>query len=186
MTDTGLQDELTARYMARTEVLADAAGAAMAAAWDDLGGYDEPDITRLAATARPVALEYAAAAAAISSAYLSLLLDVPPPGVTRPVEPDWRGPFTHHWGALANGETWDAALEAGRSRADAAGRQSVISTGRRVGDQLSTDRVAGWRRVLSADPCPWCISVAGQDYATAASADFGHDRCHCGVTPILR
>lgn len=179
------QDDLTSRYMARTEALAATAGAAMARAWDNLGSYDERDIARLAAAASASVDVYTARAGAVSAAYLSLLLDEPPVATTHLVVPDWRGPFTHHWGALAHGETWDAALEAGRARADAAGSRAVISTARRVGDRLTTDRIGGWRRTLSSDPCTWCIQVAGQDYATAESADFGHDRCACGVTPIL-
>lgn len=177
-------DDLTGSYMARVRDLADLAAASIARAWDELGSWDEADIERLARTAGPALEVYAFRAGAVSVAYLSRLLRETPRSATGVAAPDWRGPFTHYWGGLANGMTADEALAAGRARAEASAARSVVSTARRAGDVYG-DRVTGWRRTLSADPCEWCISVAGQDYATASSADFGHDRCHCGVSPIL-
>lgn len=176
--------EATRLYLARTQQLADAGGLAVARAWDDLDSYDEDDIEQLQQAAAPAVAVYAEQAAAVTAAYLALALDQAPIAATAIVEPDWRGPFTWYWRALGNDEPFEQALESGRSRATASGHKAVVSTARRTGDQV--DGVTRWRRVLGGDSCQWCITVAGQLYKTAASADFGHDHCNCGVTPVLR
>jgi hypothetical protein len=175
--------DLTARYLAATQDLAVAGGDAIAAAWDELGSWDDADIARLEGAALPAWEVFAQEAAAVSAGYLAVALNQTPVAATNLVVPDWRGPFTWYWRALGNDAGQGAALQAGRDRAIAAGHKAVTSTARRVGDQV--DGVVGWRRTLGGDSCQWCITVAGQRYRTAESADFGHDHCNCGVTPIL-
>jgi hypothetical protein len=180
------QRRLLRSYMARQETIAAAGGAVMVRAWDQLDSFDEANIARFRELALPATLALTNRAGALSAAYLAALLREPVVAATRPVEPDFRGPFTRLWGAIGRGESFDDALMAGSSRAEASGRNAVVSTARRVGDQLESDQIVGWRRVLDADPCEWCVSVSGQTYKSAESADFGHDRCGCGVTPKLR
>lgn len=175
--------ELTRRYLTRTEQLATAGGLVVAEAWDDLDSHDDADIPRLQRAASAGFEAYAEQAAATSAGYLAVALNQPPVAATGIVQPDWRGPFTWMWRALAEGRPVEEAIESGRSRAMASGHKAVTSTARRVGDLV--DGVVGWRRTLGGDSCTWCITVAGQRYKTAASADFGHDHCNCGVTPIL-
>lgn len=176
--------EVTRLYLSRIDDLVEEGGKALAEAWDNLGSYDETDILRLARRAGPALEVISQEAAATTSGYLAVLLEEAPLAATDLVEADWRGPFTRYWGALGRDDSLEQALESGRSRAQASGQRAVISTARRTG-ALVDDRVAGWRRVPSASACTWCRTVAGQRYHTAASADFGHDRCSCGVTPIL-
>lgn len=176
--------EVTRLYLARIDELVDQGGKALAEAWDDLGSWDASDVARLARRAGPALEVISQEAAATTSGYLAVLLEEQPLAATNLVEADWRGPFTRFWGALGHDHPLDQALESGRSRAQASGQRAVISTARRTG-ALVDDRVAGWRRVPNGGACTWCRDVAGQRYHTAESADFGHDHCSCGVTPII-
>lgn len=178
--------DLTARYLAGVRELAEEGAQAVAAAWDDLGSWDEDDIARLERFARPLLDAIGREAAAETSAYLALVLDDTPAVAAEVVAPDWRGPFTWHWRALGQGFTPEEAVAMARSRARSAGSDAVMSTARRAGDATAAGRITGWRRVPSANACQWCRDVAGQTYGTSAAADGGHDHCHCGVTPILR
>lgn len=180
------QRRLLRSYMARQATIAAAGGAVMVRAWDRLDRFDEADIERFRDLALPATHPLTLRAGALSAAYLSTLTGTPVVAATATVEPDFRGPFTRMWGAIGRGETVEDAILAGAARADAAGRNAVVSTARRVGDLVESDQITGWRRVLDGDACTWCASVAGQTYSSAESADFGHDRCGCGVTPVLR
>ena len=180
------QSELLRRYRARSVVIAAAAGKVVATAWDRLDGHEASDIVSLREAALPQATLIASRAAALSAAYLALLLGQPVIAATGIVEPDWTGPFIRQWAAFGRGDNLEAALAAGAAQADAVGINSVISTARRVGDQINSDQIIGWKRTTSADPCEWCATISTRIYKTAESADFGHDRCHCSVSPVLR
>jgi hypothetical protein len=180
------QAELLRRYLARQATLNGAGGRVVTEAWAALDSFDTPDIARLRTSALSRITVIGQRAASLSAGYLGLVLGEPVVAATDIVEPDWPGPFARMWAAFGRGDSFDVANEAGRAQADAVGRNSVVSTARQVGDLLRSDQVTGWQRVLSGDSCEWCQSVAGGIYETASSADFGHDRCNCGVTPILR
>lgn len=181
------QQALTARYMARQERLAMLGGRALAKAWMALPGFDEANIAQLEALATPLMNPILDRVSALSIGHVSTIVQQTIPAVTAtPVAPDWRGPFTNFWASIGRGEEFGEALLLGESRADAAGRTSVVSTARQAADLVESDDIVGWRRITDADPCPWCITVATQVYKSAASADFGHSRCGCGVAPITR
>lgn len=180
------QRRLLRAYMARQATIAAAGGAVMVRAWDRLESFEESDIVRFRELALPATLILTRRAGALSAGYLSTLLREPVVAATATVEPDFRGPFTRMWAAIGRGESVEDAVLAGSARADAAGQNAVISTARRTGDAHESDQIAGWRRVPDADACEWCLTIAGQTYFSAESADFGHDRCGCGVTPVLR
>ena len=180
------QRRLLRSYMARQEAIAAAGGSVMVRAWNQLDSFDESDVAQFRELALPATTVLTRRAAALSAAYLAALLREPVVSATATVAPDFVGPFTRFWGAIGRGEPFDQAVLAGSARADAAGRNAVVSTARRVGDQIGSNQITGWRRVLDADPCDWCVTVSTQTYRSAESADFGHDRCGCGVTPVLR
>lgn len=181
------QRVLLERFMARQDRLAMLGGRALAAAWMDLPGFDEANIADLERIALPRIAPILDRTSSMSIAHVATVVQQPIPATTIPVvTPDWRGPFTNFWASIGRGEEFGDALLLGESRADAAGRNAVISTARRAVDAVESDDIIGWRRVPDADACQWCLDIAGQVYKTAASADFGHSRCGCGVSPITR
>lgn len=177
---------LIARYMARQELFATAGGEAMRSAFLELGSLDESDIARFRDLVQAKVSLLSQQAAATTRANLSIMLDERVVGVAQVVEPDWRGPFTRAWGALGRGESFEGALEAGATRADASGRDAVVSSGRQANRGVSSSKIDGWRRIPDANACEWCVLVSDQIYHTAATADFGHDRCGCAVVPNTR
>lgn len=179
------QVTLTRRYQTLTRRLATTAGRAVATAWADLGTYDPTDIATLAGRAGPVVDVLSARAAASTAGYLAVLLEEPVAPTSALVAPDWDSAFIALRRSLANGHEWPDAVESGRLRAEAVGSNAVVSTARRAADEVPTNRIIGWRRLLSGSSCTWCSTVATQRYHSAESADFGHDHCHCEVAPII-
>ena len=72
-------------------------------------------------------------------------------------------------GALATGDL-HAAERGGLDEGARAGRRQI----------------RGWRKELSVDPCPWCVTIAsgGGRYRRAETVPF-HERDRCGVAPVF-
>jgi hypothetical protein len=174
--------DLTVRYQRLTRRYADAAGQAAAQAWDRLNTFDAPD--ELARLARPAVTTLSSRAAAATHGYLGILLEE---GITVPpvlAAPDWDSALIALRRSLAEGHEWEQALASGRLRSEAVGSNAVIGS-TRLSSEITSPRVAGWRRITSAKSCDWCQTVATGHYYTAESAHFGHDHCHCTVAPIV-
>lgn len=179
------QLRLLRRYMGRQERLAAAGGVALTEVWQQLGTLDEAALDEFRTTGTPIARTFAAEASALTAGYIAALAAIRVAAANVFVEPDWRGPFIRSWAAMGGGATFEAAVLVGASQVDAIGRNAVVSAARRAGDEVQSDRIVGWNRVLDADPCDWCVMVSNRLYKSAESADFGHDRCACGVTPVF-
>ena len=52
--------------------------------------------------------------------------------------------------------------------------------------RAGTRRIVGWRKELSPEPCPWCVTIAsgGGRYRRADTVPF-HQRDRCGVAPVF-
>lgn len=99
---------------------------------------------------------------------------------------DLTEPFIALGRALANGRGMRDAVEAGRLRAHGLGESGVQWAARAANAAVENDeRIVGWTRTLTGLACEWCRMVATQRYRTADSASFGHQRCDCGVDPII-
>lgn len=172
---------LIGRYRERTS-------AALVSIWAQLDSIDEDAVEAFARRATPVLAGVKQATVATSSAFFALAAGTRPVGI-RPervvVEPRIRHPFLSAWHALNEGREYEEALTVGRSQASAVGFDFVQSTSRQTGDVFAeqSGMQMRWNRVPSPGACEWCQTVAGQTYATAESADFGHDRCDCSVIP---
>ncbi len=174
--------DLTVRYQRLTRRYSDAAGQAVAQAWDRLDSFDTGNT--LARLARPAVTTLSSRAAAATHGYLSLILEQPilvPPIL---VEPDWDSALIALRRSLSEGHEWEQALLSGRLRSEAVGSNAVIGS-TRLSSEIASERVVGWRRITSGNSCRWCQSVAGGRYFSAESAHFGHDHCHCTVAPIV-
>lgn len=180
--------EVVARYRRQLGSYRLRTSALLVAQWNRLGSWDRRDIARFEdATATPLA-GIKTATVALSAAFFALYLDEPPPGV----DPDLidvtlysEGPFLAAWHALSGGRPFQEAITVGASAASAVGYDFVQHTARRTGDHSAeaTGRDVRWKRVPGAKACDWCRSVARDDYRTAESADFGHERDDCIVVP---
>lgn len=182
-------DQLTDRHRRARLLISNRLQVVTANAWDRLGSWDDTDVATLAETVAPSANLAQAAVATRAVGFYSAILEVRAPAI-RPaslgVELDYRQPFTATWHALAEGRSFDEALAAGRSVAEAQADRFLTTTARRAGDAVATatGKRVRWRRVPEPKACRWCLTVAGQMYRTAESADFGHDRCHCDPVPV--
>jgi hypothetical protein len=170
-----------ANYRLRTSAL-------LVATWNRLGSYDRDDIaTYEEQTAIPTA-GVKQATTGLAAAFLTLTLDVEPTAV----DPDaidvtlhTSGPFHAMWHALKEDRPFTEALQVGRSTASATGYDFVQRVARRTGDHVAEANGLDlrWRRVPGANACDWCRLVSRDDYRTAESADFGHERDDCIVIP---
>lgn len=181
---------LAHRFEARIATVADRAASSSGAAWSGLASYDEAQIAEYARTVGP-ALDRARTVAADTAGgfYATLVGRRPVPIDPRRIRVpnELREPFIAHWTALAAGRAYPDAVAAGLSRAQAIGRNLVISVARRTGDHVLGRlgiKVVFWERVPEGDACPWCELVSADQYGSAEAADFGHDRCQCTAVPI--
>jgi hypothetical protein len=158
----------------------------MTTAWSQVGSLDESAVAEFARIGGESFASIAQEANALTSGYIGSLLNEGVPASDAYVEPDWRGPFIRSWSALGSGIEFSDAILIGAAQADAIGRNATVSTARQAADAATSEQIVGWYRVLDADPCDWCRMVSTRVYKTAQTADFGHDRCGCGVTPALR
>ena len=99
-----------------------------------------------------------------------------------------RSPILRVWGALAEGVELPDALAQGGSYAGALASgdlQVAERSGLTEGARATGREITGWRKQLSADPCPWCVKVGAERvYNSAESVPF-HERDSCGVSPVL-
>lgn len=181
-------DAAVRRYRRQISVYRARTAGLLVATWDRLDRHDREDLdTYLQATA-PALAGAKRASVSLSAAFFALVLDIPPVGVDPDaiaVNVNVEGPFLAMWHAFSEGRPFDEALAAGRSMAQANGFDWVQSAARRTGDHVAeaSGREVRWRRVPGANACDWCRMVARDDYRTAESADFGHNRDDCDVMP---
>lgn len=176
------------RYKRQLSVYRNRTATLLAAAWSDLPGYDEAQVELFELRTRPALAGAKTAAVALSAGFFSVALGTRPVAVTAravEVEAKTRAPFLATWHALSQQRSFEEAVGAGRSAAEAAAFDFVQSVARRTGDHVATasGRRVRWRRVPGGSSCTWCVEMAGSTYSSAESADFGHDRCDCDAVP---
>lgn len=182
---------LTRTFQNRIALIGARAARLTAAQWASLPGYDEADVPRFTAGTRAALQAAHAAAVHTGVGYYATLAQIRAPSVKVtdvPYTADPREPFIAYWRALAGGNSPEAALQSGAARAEAVARNLSTSSARRAGDvtfRKADVQVDGWGRDPDARACPWCLTVADGVFRTAESADFGHDRCGCSVSPLI-
>lgn len=180
---------LLRRYRAQIGRYRDRTALAMVTAWDNLTNHDRQNVDEFVEVTAPALNGAKAAAVSLSAAFFALTLDVPPVGIDPAdvdITPDTNGPFHATWHALAMGRPIDEAIRVGRSTAQAAGFDFIQRSARRTGDHVAAASgiEVRWARIPGAKSCDWCRSVAHDNYRTAESADFGHERDDCDVVPV--
>lgn len=160
-------------------------------AWDDLDNYDEGAVDELVTAAEKPLRSLKSAAVRQALGLYTVLAGVRPPAISVdeiPTVPDLRSPFISVWQALKSGTPYPEAVLAGRSRIEAVVSDFTVSSARQTGGvfvEKAHVHSNGWERIPDAGACAWCEEVAQQTYASADSADFGHDRCGCTATPAF-
>lgn len=178
-----------ARYKRIIAAHRDRTAAGLIIAWNAIETYNDDGIAEFTERTSPLLAAAKVAAVASSASFFALALGIPPIGVRVDevdTVPNVRAPFLAAWHAISMGRPWEEAVVTGRSVAEAVGFDFVQSTARRTGDHVA--RASGqrvrWRRAPGATSCDWCKTIAGQLYASAESADFGHERCDCDAVPV--
>lgn len=197
---------ITDAYRVRLLLLRNFAAAQVTAAWGSL------DIDRLDATfARWLRLALATMtmaqreAAGLSGAYLASYVDSElgrrSPGV--PVDPDRYAGRTSDGRplsklliggliaakvAMTNRVGPTQALAMGRARVVRAAHTEVLEASRlALTDAMSEDeRVIGWRRVTSDNPCGACLGAADGRIYHDAELPHVHGHCRCTSEPVVR
>lgn len=172
---------------------------AIGAIWQGLGSYDESDVERFVEFAVPIVLAAQTHAVALTEAFVLRRLRLDPIGldadqltgaaVRGGVTPEevYRRPFVNVWSALGKNEPWDDAVNAGEARATGSAEMDVQLSHRASYGALQSaePRIKGYRRRADSGACPFCLLVNG---ALVKSADAMplHNRCGCGLDPIMR
>lgn len=88
--------------------------------------------------------------------------------------------------ALANGDRWTAAVDAGGQRAaQFAGTDPMLSARAAGSEAMKIEpRVVGFRRVPDAGACKFCLLASTQRYHDTDLMPI-HPRCGCSVAPIV-
>lgn len=158
--------------------------------WNALPAHTAAEQERWAELASPVVEAAQNRAVSTQAAYLGHLLeesiDLDRADILSKATVDLNEPFIALGRSLNAGEDLAKALESGALRAQGVGESSVHWAARATNTAAdSNTRVVGWTRTLSGNACEFCQVVSTQRYRTAESASFGHQRCSCGVTPIM-
>ena len=179
---------LVERHKATQNRIIDRTAPRITGVWDQLDSIDSDRVDEFLAAIAPFLIAAKKASFTAAVAFYSAAFQTRPPSLpVESIDVDYRGrtPFTAAWHALDEGRPYAEALQAGRSIAEAQTARFVVGTSRRSGDAVAsaTGQRVRWKRVPSAGACTFCANAAGQLYRTAASADFGHDRCGCAAVP---
>jgi hypothetical protein len=99
----------------------------------------------------------------------------------------YRRPFVTVWSALERGEPYEAAVNAGEARAGSTAEMDVQLAHRATYAEIQegSPQIKGYRRVANAGACDFCALVDGA-FVKSADAMPLHNRCGCGLDPMLR
>lgn len=101
-----------------------------------------------------------------------------------------RSPVLRLKARLADGDELPVARQSAASYAQGLATGDLQAAERGGLDEAaraSGKKVRGWRKVLSSDACPWCVTIASDEsgrYHSADSVPF-HARDHCSVAPVF-
>lgn len=188
---------LTEAHITAQKRLRDAVVAAIVKAWRDLPGYDRADVPAFLDTAVPAVLAGQRQSVALTEAYIARYLGRRPLGVDpskligsglRGVDPAevYTRPFVTVWTSLSNGTPYEAALNAGLSRATETAAMDVQMSMRATSSAVQSatpEGFYGYQRVADGGACEYCSAIDGA-YVKFADAMALHPNCGCGLEPL--
>lgn len=185
---------LALRYTRQHNRIRTASAAAVGRAWDSLADLDDRAAERFAAAAATLSTAAQAEAAANLDGYLGLLLNASPVGIdldtvtgaavragAEPADVYLRSIITAR-AKVSEGGSFVDAMRAGRVRAVSTAETDVALTQRAA--MASEERIVGYRRVLTGKSCGLCGTASTQRYHSGQLMPI-HNRCDCGVAPIM-
>lgn len=195
-------EQVVARYQAAYGRLRAETVARVVAAWQAYGGLDDAAADRFVSVVVPIIEGAQTATGGLVAGYLSVLSrltigesDVVPPapgdlsdealrGVA--AEEVYRRPIVMARTAISEGKSFIEAVAAGRDRLEQIADTDVAMAQRQATMQIvsSSDRMTGYRRVLTGRSCAFCATASTQRYRKSQLAPL-HSRCDCGVAPIF-
>lgn len=186
---SSLRLPLTRRFQAAQLVVVNNAAPQLQRMWGNLDSHNSDDVAALTSRAGSFVSASKSTSVRQSLGYYQVLSGTKPP-LIHPDEVDvdatLRDPFISYWLALKNGHSEDEALALGSSRIVDVVTNLVVGASRQTGDLYVAKaglQVDGWERIPESSACDWCEELALDTYASADSADFGHDRCGCTAAP---
>lgn len=154
-----------------------------------MDSHERADEDRWVQVASPVVAAGQDQAISTQSAYLGARLGgtvtVDRRAVLEASAVDLREPFIALANSLSKGGTIEAAVLSGALRAQGLGESAAYWAARATNTGVDDSRIVGWTRTISGNACEFCQLVSTQRYHSAESASFGHQRCDCGVDPII-
>ena len=141
-----------------------------------------------------------ARAVALTSAYLSKRLDLPPMGLTVPnlvganvrngTDPEtvYKRAFIQTWAELAKSGDYQKAIQIGLNRIESSAEMDIALSARAATldfGSMSTEEITGWVRVADGDACAFCSEIDGAVTGPDEPQPL-HDRCGCTSDPITR
>lgn len=195
-------EQVVARYQAAYGRLRADTVARVLAAWGAYGGLSDADADRFVSVAIPIIEGAQAATGALVAGYMGTLSRVVTgesdveavPAAELTVEAlrgvsaaeVYRRPIVAARTAISDGKNFVDAVAAGRERLEQIADTDVAMAQRQATLQVvsSSDRITGYRRVLTGRSCAFCATASTQRYKRAQLAPL-HSRCDCGVAPII-
>lgn len=188
---------LALRYTRRHNRILVATSTAIARAWSSLAALDDGAATRFATAAATLSRAAQTETAASLDGYLALLLGSQPLGlnpddltgaaVRSGAEPFdvYLRPIVAARVKVSDGMSFSDAMEFGRSSAISTAQTDVALTQRAAMASASQQTgIVGYRRVLTGKSCGICATASTQRYRTGTLMPI-HNRCDCGVAPII-
>lgn len=183
------QVAVTRRRQSQLSKIADATGNGLKRRWSAMDSHERADEAKWVESATPIVAAGQNQAISTQGAYLGLRLGGPVQvdrkAALAAAAVDMREPFIAFATALRQGSSLEDAVLSGALRAQGLGESAAYWAARAANNAVDDPRIVGWTRTLTGNACAWCVLVAGQTYKTAESASFGHQRCDCGVDPII-
>jgi hypothetical protein len=168
--------------------------------WNSLPAYNRADVPRFLAHALPIVKAGQSRAVALTSAYLSKKLHVPPVGLNpasligaaarNGVDPQtvYNRAFIKVWSSLKNDGDYQQAILEGLNRVESSAEMDVALASRMATlafGQQSSEEIVAWRRVADASPCEFCSEIDGAVTGPDEPMPL-HDHCGCTADPITR
>jgi len=164
--------------------------------WNALPDYRDNNVEPFVDRVVPLVIAGQRRAVTMTDAYMSHVLKTKPIGldfeslmgsaVRNGVDPHevYKRPFTTVWTSIAT-IGFEAAVVKGLSRLMSTADMDVALSARDASRAygMSSDRVAGFRRVADPGCCDFCQSIDGAKVASESAAPL-HNRCGCTVEPI--
>lgn len=193
LSETQLVD-LTRRAHMRVLTVRSGAGARVGALWDRLAPIGDTAAAQFADTAAQLVVAGQVSVSTSTAGYLSVATGARGPstplsgpmlrGGVDPVEVYQRAIVTART-ALAAGKPLAEALRIGRDRATSTAETDVMLAQRaQIDAWAQANQIVGYRRVLTGKSCLLCAVASTQRYHRDDLMPI-HQRCDCGVSPII-